>query len=134
MYKDFLECPHCEENSRQTSMVPLRWMAPIVTRSDGSRFHLLLIDMPTKFSPGRRDIPSGCLAAGFWYVHVAFAPTPITVSVLLTAPPMEFAVLEGQLRQIADLLAEELLTGRPLCPQYEFDGEHLTEMVLAYQG
>jgi hypothetical protein len=134
MYKDFSECPHCDENDRRTSITPLSWMAPFINRSDGSSFHLLLADMPIKYSPGRKDIPSECLGAGFWYVHDKLAPSPATVSVLLTRPPQYFASLEHQLREIADLLAELLLVGRPLCPQYEFDGVQLCEMALAYQG
>jgi hypothetical protein len=123
VFEDFVSCPHCEAKGRPANMIPLTWLTPHISRSDGSTFHLLLLDRPMKYPHERDGVAPECLSVGFWYVHDTFAPTTRAVSVVLTRPPRFFSCLEDQLRTVADLLAQHLLAGRDLCLQCEFDGE-----------
>lgn len=116
--------PRWLTHDQMSRMTPAQ-MTPAIRRSDGS-FYLVLADLPRR---ARKDDVSSNLLAEFWYVRDCAADTIESVIVHLTRPPRYFAVVESQLRHVADSLAASLSEGSPLLSNdYEFDGEQLTEL------
>src|ERR1700688_5224166 len=68
--KNFHVCPHCQKCGRSPLLECLDDESPIISRSDGETFHLVLGDKPIWFPPeNARGV--GMATAGFWYVHEA---------------------------------------------------------------
>jgi hypothetical protein len=46
LFRNFQLCPHCEKNGRNPIVERINDCAPIISRSDGETFHLVLGDRP----------------------------------------------------------------------------------------
>lgn len=117
-------CPRWLTHERLARLTPAHWMTPAIRRCDES-FYLALADLPRLGS--YKDAVVLSLSAEFCYVRASNPETIESVTVRLTRPPGYFAVLESQLRKIADLLASRLRDGSLLLDEYEFDGEDFVE-------
>lgn len=68
------------------------------------------------------------MAAQFSYVQDSLGTEPHRLAVLLTRPGETFESVKDHLEKAATKLGELLVSGKPLCAEYGFDGEHLWEL------
>jgi len=122
-WMNFEICPHCEAIHMPPRLERLDEESPIVSRSDGVNFHLVLGDRPIEYPAGRQG-ETGWLSAGFWYVHEANGGRTETAVVLLRNR-IPGRNLSGILNAIADKLYDKLQKTRILERGYEFEGGRL---------
>ena len=100
----------------------------MISRSDGSSFHLLLADRPLPYPNERSAGPTRKISVCFWYSHVS--TSKVTNSTIVTLHPAQ-TNCPGVCRAIetvADLLAESLVRRRSLREFYDFTGGSLFEL------
>jgi hypothetical protein len=119
-YRNFNLCPHCAMHGGQPLLRRLREGLPMISRSDGATFHLLLADRPLPYPIERASGPTRRISACFWYSHVDQPDNTYSTVVILpdsrTNHPATFRMIETA----ADLLAEELLQFGRLATLYEY--------------
>lgn len=119
-YRNFNLCPHCSLHGQQALLCRLCEGLPMISRSDGETFHLLLADRPLPYPIERAAGLTDRISVCFWYSHVRHPRTTFSTIVILpesrTNHPAVFRMIEAA----ADLLAEELLRGERLADLYEF--------------
>jgi hypothetical protein len=123
-WMDFSMCPHCKANNRPWFLERLNENGPMISRSDGINFHLVLGDRPIEYPAEKRSGKSNKVSAGFWYLHEINGGTE-TVVVLLRKPSLGEGSLYLRLRVVADRLFDKLLVSPLLEQVYEFDGQRL---------
>jgi hypothetical protein len=126
--RNFQICPHCERIGRPALVERLNEAGPVISRSDGTSFHLVLGDRPISFPAEKSSGRTGMLTAGFWYMRSHDDGNPQvteTVVVILRRPPGPGAALIRRLEAVADRLAEKLIRPEGLATFYEFDGHRL---------
>ncbi len=121
-------CPHCVANGRPCMLERRSEWGPMISRSDGLNFHLVLCERPIEYpsepTTGKSEM---MMSAGFWYVHEGNDGSTETVVVLLRRPPRGVAWLR-HLETVADKLYEKLCKLGRLPSLYEFDGRHLRQI------
>jgi DNA-binding CsgD family transcriptional regulator len=101
---------------------------PVLSRSDGETFHLILGDRPISFPAEKSSGRTEMKTAGFWYIterngaNNAFTQT---VVVILRKAPRGGAPLLRHLEMVADELSEKLAKPEPLETLYEYEGNRL---------
>ena len=70
-FRNFNVCPHCESNGEEALLSRLSEGIPMISRSDGKTFHLLLADRPLPYPAERGDDPTQTVSVCFWYVYGA---------------------------------------------------------------
>lgn len=126
-YRNFNICPHCERWGADPTLYRMSESMPMISRSDGKSFHLLLADRPLPFpveKEGRADRLSLC----FWYVYENGASCAGSAIVLLPDLRATKAFLFRQIEFVADLLVEELQRRRSLCGLYELKDSSLQKL------
>ena len=107
-YRNFNVCPHCILHGKQSLLCRLREGIPMISRSDGKTFHLLLADYPAQYpaesDSGKTEKTSVC----FWYSHVLDAGSTRSTVVILRDSGRNFAALFRLIETAADLLAKQL--------------------------
>lgn len=130
--RNFQICPHCERIGRPPLVERLNEAGPVISRSDGVSFHLVLGDRPISFPAEKSSGKSEMLTAGFWYMRERGDGNPQvteTVVVLLRRPPgRRGAALMHCLETVADRLTEKLTKPDGLATFYEFDGHRLARI------
>jgi hypothetical protein len=139
LFRNFQLCPHCEKNGRNPIVERINDCAPIISRSDGETFHLVLGDRPISYPAEKSSGKTDKVTVGFWYVKEndhknrkneekgeddMFAGT---VVVMLRKPPGGIGLLV-QLEIVADKLVEKLNKTQFIETFYEFDGDHLSKI------
>src|SRR5258708_7403599 len=125
-WMNFSFCPHCVANGRPCMLERLNEWGPMISRSDGKSFHLVLGDRPIEYphekNAGRSDMKS----VGFWYVHEANGNSTETVVVILRRPPRGGVFLLRHLELVADQLYETLgqTSRRPRGYEMDWEGHH----------
>jgi hypothetical protein len=127
-WNNFSVCPHCKANGRLYFLERLNEWGPVISRSDGVNFHLVLGDRPIEYPSERESGKSDMKSAGFWYVHEANGDSTETVVVILRRPPRGGVELIRYLEMVADKLYEKLQKASSLSTLYEFDGQHLRQV------
>lgn len=126
--KNFELCPHCQRIGKPPLVERLNEAGPVISRSDGISFHLVLGDRPISFPAEKSSGKTGMLTAGFWYMRERNDDNPQvteTVVVILQRPPGRGVALMHCLEIVADKLAEKLTKSDSLGTFYEFDGHRL---------
>jgi hypothetical protein len=136
-FRNFGVCPHCQKKGGPFLLERLNDEGPMISRSDGESFHLVLGDRPISFPAEKSSGKTSMMTAGFWYVS---EPNPRslvtgestgtngfteTVVVILRKPPKSGAPLMRHLELLADTLAEKISQVGRLNTFYEFDGKQL---------
>jgi hypothetical protein len=67
-FRNFNVCPHCESNGEEALLSRLSEGIPMISRSDGKTFHLLLADRPLPYPAERGEHPTQTVSVCFWYV------------------------------------------------------------------
>jgi len=128
LFRNFQWCPHCERMGRHPVIARLNEAGPVLSRSDGETFHLVLGDRPISFPAEKSSGRTEMKTAGFWYIterngaNNAFTQT---VVVILREAPRGGAPLLHHLEMVADELADKLAKPEPLETLYEFEGNRL---------
>lgn len=125
--RNFRVCPHCEKKGRPAIVERLNKCSPVISRSDGESFHLVLGDRPISFPADRWSGKASMTTAGFWYVseqdRLDNAPTKSVVVVL--GAPVRGLPLLNRLEFVADRLSEQLVKHGQLGTYYELSGHQL---------
>lgn len=82
-YRNFNLCPHCVSYGKQSLLCRLNEGIPMISRSDGQTFHLLLADYPACYPAERDSIGMERTSVCFWYSHVLDAGTTCSTVVIL---------------------------------------------------
>jgi hypothetical protein len=127
-WRNFNICPHCRANGRRDVLERLNERGPMISRSDGMLFHIVLGDRPIEYPQEKSTGHSDMKSVGFWYLHEENAGLAETVVVILRKPPRGGASLVRHLELVADKLFEKLRESSHLPTLYEFDGQHLREV------
>lgn len=118
-HRNFNLCPHCALNGEQTLLCRLCEGLPMISRSDGETFHLLLADRPAPYPPERDSGPTRKFSVRFWYSHIRQPQVTCSTLVILLGARSNHPVFFRKLETVADLLAEELAGGGQLAEVYE---------------
>jgi hypothetical protein len=129
LLRNFNLCPHCQKRRGPYMLERLNEWGPVISRSDGVSFHLVLGDRPLEYPAERTAGKTEIMSVGFWYVHEANAGSTETVVVILLRPPADKIAILRHLETLADKLAEKLQKSSRLPCLYEFGGQHLQEVV-----
>jgi hypothetical protein len=129
-FRNFNVCPHCQALGAQPLLGRLCEGLPMISRSDGSSFHLLLADRPLPYPNERSAGPTQKISVCFWYSHVSkpqvTGSTIVTLNFTETNRPGVFRTIES----VADQLAEALARRGSLPEFYDFTGESLFELFI----
>ena len=124
-FRNFNLCPDCQLHGEQALLCRLCEGLPMISRSDGTSFHLLLADRPLPYPNEHSTERIEKISVCFWYSHIS--QPHITNSTVVTLPsndanrPAMFRTIET----IADLLAPMVARSGHLAQFYDFDGESL---------
>lgn len=122
---NFNVCPHCVALNRPWLIERLTENGPVISRSDGVNFHLVLGDRPIEYPAERASGKSDMLSAGFWYLHQRNGGLTETVVVVLRRPAKGGVPLLRLLNTVADVLFDQLVKSPLLERAYEFYGQRL---------
>lgn len=131
LFRNFQMCPHCERKGRKPFVERIDDCAPIISRSDGETFHLVLGDRPTSYPAEKSSGKTDKVTAGFWYVKEQDDRSGVsagTVVVMLRKPPGGVGLLR-QLEIVVDKLVERINKTSFVGTFYEFDGDRLSKIV-----
>jgi hypothetical protein len=136
-YRNFGVCPHCQRKGAPFLLDRLNDAGPMISRSDGESFHLVLGDKPISFPAEKSSGKTAMMSVGFWYVSEPKAGSlnsdkltgtmglTETVVVILRKPPKSGPPLMRHLELLADTLAEKIAQPERLATFYDFDGKQL---------
>jgi len=116
---NFNICPHCLAHGRPCLFESPKECGPIIARSDGVNFHLVLGDRPIEYPAQRLADKTEIVSAAFWYVHEGNGGSTETVVVILRRPHRGRAYSLRDLEKAADKLAEKLCKERQLSRLYD---------------
>jgi hypothetical protein len=127
-FRNFNVCPHCEWNGEEALLFRLSEGIPMISRSDGRSFHLLLADRPLPYPAERGEGPTLTVSVCFWYQYGADRNATKSTVVLLEGVLSLKAILFRQIEFIADVLADELLRRQDLAVFYNMKGNAILEL------
>jgi hypothetical protein len=127
-FRNFNVCPHCEWRGQEAMLCRLTEGMPMISRSDGRSFHLLLADRPLPYPAERVAGPTQTVSVCFWYVYgEESSATKSTVVIFeCSAGPKE--KIYRQIEFIADVLADELLRRKELAVFYNLQDNSILEL------
>ncbi len=105
-YRNFNLCPHCSATGREPTLWRYCEGFPMISRSDGDTFHLVLADRPRPYPAERSVQNTFYLSLCFLYEHELFDGTQASI-VLIEARKCGPS-LYRQIEEIADSLAAGL--------------------------
>ena len=125
-YRNFNLCRHCVGQGEEGLLARLSESMPMISRSDGKLFHLVLADRPAPYPAEREFVHPRQLSLLFWYSHIGSGACTRTTVVIL--PEINERVsLFRRIEFVADRLAEKLQSSPELETMYELCGEQLLE-------
>jgi hypothetical protein len=127
-FRNFNVCPHCEWNGEEALLFRLSEGIPMISRSDGRNYHLLLADRPLPYPAERSGNPTRTVSACFWYVYGADQKAMKSTVALFEEKFEPRANIFRQIEFIADLLSDELLRRRSLAPFCSIQGNEILEL------
>jgi hypothetical protein len=127
-FRNFNVCPHCEGNGEEALLSRLFEGMPMISRSDGRNFHLLLADRPLAYPMERDKDPKPMTSVCFWYVYGAEGGATKSTVVLFECGAGSREKIFRQIEFIADVLADELLRRRELAVFYNLQGNEILEL------
>jgi hypothetical protein len=129
-FRNFNLCPHCQSRGRDGLLCRLFEGVPMISRSDGTLFHLFLADQPLPYpaekKAGRTDLVSVC----FGYAHARSGDSTHTSVVVLRGKKYGYAALYRNVEYAADLLAAKLQSNSRLSTLYQLDEDTLVEALM----
>lgn len=107
-YRNFNVCPHCISQGKQSLLCRRCEGIPMISRSDGKTFHLLLADFPARYPAEKASGNTEKTSVCFWYSHDLDAGSTGSAVVMLRDPGLRYAGLFRLIETAADLLAKQL--------------------------
>lgn len=120
-------CSHCLAAKRDSLLYRYTESFPVIARSDGKTFHLILADVPRAYPAEKEFESDGRLSLGFQYAHITLGDQ-ILVSIVILPKDRPYS-LYRTIERVADSLSEELLNRGSLCPVYEIAGWRSADIV-----
>ncbi len=108
-HRNFNLCPHCLHHGQQGFLCRRCESMPMISRSDGDTFHLLLADRPLAYPQERKATAECGVTVCFWYSHISTGSDTHTTVVILPETHLDQPVLFRVIDSVADLLANKLL-------------------------
>ncbi len=127
-HRNFNLCPHCIRHGEQGLLCRMCESMPMISRSDGKTFHVLLADRPLAYPQERHSDAPGGVSLCFWYSHIATGSATHAVVVILPQARLDQPVLFRVIDSVADLLAAKLLHTDQLASLYRFSGNALQSL------
>jgi len=127
-FRNFNVCPHCEWNGEDALLFRLSEGIPMISRSDGRNFHLLLADRPLPYPAERSEGATLMVSVCFWYLYGTDRNTTKSTVVVFDGVPFPKAILFRQIEYIADVLADELLRRQSLAVFYNLKGNEIQRL------
>ncbi len=127
-FRNFNVCPHCEWNGEEALLSRLSEGIPMISRSDGRTFHLLLADRPLPYPMESAGGPTGTISVCFWYLYGTETRETKSTVVLFQGSLGPKAAIFRQIESIADMLADELLRRQRLAGFYNLQGHEILEL------
>jgi hypothetical protein len=127
-FRNFNVCPHCEWHGEEALLCRLSEGIPMISRSDGRNFHLLLADRPLPYPAERGGAPPRMVSVCFWYSYGAERNATKSTVVLFESGFGPKANIFRQIESIADLLSDELLRRQSLAVFYNMQGNEILEL------
>jgi len=127
-YRNFNLCPHCELLGRDPLLVRMSEGTPMISRSDGKSFHIVLADRPLPYPAERQSARTSNLSLYFWYCSGDRKDAVRSSLVLVPAEMSREGKIYPEIEYVADLLSEKLLQRRELAVLYNFQGNFLHEL------
>jgi hypothetical protein len=127
VFRNFNVCPHCEWNGEEALLFRLSEGIPMISRSDGRNFHLLLADRPLPYPAESGGEPTPTVSVCFWYQYGAERDATKSTVVLFEGVTSPKGILFRQIEFIADVLADELLRRQNLAVFYNMKGNAILE-------
>jgi hypothetical protein len=128
VHRNFNVCPHCESRGEDALLSRLSEGIPMISRSDGKNYHLVLADPPLPYPVELGSGPTQKLSVCFWYCY-GHGRNAAGSTVVLVQGPMKSKVRTfRQIESIADLLANELSSRQVLASFYNLQSNSLQEM------
>jgi hypothetical protein len=128
VFRNFNVCPHCEWNGEEALLFRLAEGMPMISRSDGRNFHLLLADRPLPYPAERGGEPTPRVSVCFWYQYGANGNATKSTVVLFENVASPKATLFRKIEFIADVLADELLRRQSLAVFYNMKDNAILEL------
>jgi hypothetical protein len=119
LLRNFNLCPHCLQQGQPGPLLRLRESMPMISRSDGHSFHLVLADRPLPYPLERSAGPSKRLSLCFWYTPPKQPASNFSTIVILDGLRGNHPLVYRRIETVADLLAEELAAREQLAEVYE---------------
>lgn len=127
-YRNFSLCRHCVGQGEEGLLSRLSESMPMISRSDGELFHLVLADRPVPYPAERNSGRSERLSLFFWYSHVFHGASTRTTVVVVPNNGRERLSLFRRIEHIADLLTDKLRDCPELKTMYELEQGQLFEL------
>lgn len=127
-YKNFNLCRHCVGQGEEGLLWRLSESMPMISRSDGESFHLVLADRPLPYPAESKSGRSEQISLFFWYCHVLHGTSTRTTVVVLPTHERERLSLVRRIEHIADLLTDKLRNCSELKTMYELERGQLFEL------
>jgi hypothetical protein len=124
-YRNFNLCPHCVNRGDEALLCRLCEAMPMISRSDGVLFHLLLADRPLAYPAEAQSVAARKLSLCFWYSHVRNGWHNDSTIVLMPVVQGPRSALFREIESVADLLAAELLRSAHLATFYNYSDHSL---------
>ena len=126
--KNFSTCPHCESKGRAGIVVRITENTPLISRSDGTTFHLFLQDGPAPQYGKGGGLIAGRALAHFRYAQDNLGLESEPVAIVLNTFGKTRDEVVKQIEDVADQLAKELRSGHRLSLAYSFKDGKLTSV------
>jgi len=127
-FRNFNVCPHCEWHGEEAVLSRLSEGIPMISRSDGRNFHLLLADRPLPYPAERGEGPTQLISACFWYIYGADRGATKSTVVLFEGVFGAKASIFREIEYVADVLSVELLRRHSLAIFYNMQGSGILEL------
>jgi hypothetical protein len=127
-FRNFNVCPHCEWNGEEALLSRFSEGIPMISRSDGRNFHLLLADRPLPYPAECGGAPTQMVSVCFWYLYGIDRNATKSTVVLCDGAFGPKANIFRQIEFIADVLADELLRRQNLAVFYNMQGNEILEL------
>lgn len=116
----FSVCSHCVAAKGNGLLYRYTESFPVIARSDGETFHLILADLPRPYPAEKEFESNGRVSLGFHYAHISLRDQTLVSIVIL--PRERPYSLYRTIECVADSLSEELRNRGSLLPMYEIVG------------
>ena len=127
-FRNFNVCPHCEWIGEEALLLRLSEGMPMISRSDGRNFHLLLADRPLPYPAEIGADATQAVSVCFWYEYGAEKSATKSAVVVFESADHPKEKLYRQIEWIADVLADELVRRRKLATFYNLQGNSVLEL------